>query len=593
MNCLPLSERVLLTGSSTSHCVGTTRSRPVLYKTWTYETMSKAINAVVQEGMTVRRAATVYAVPKSTLADRVSGRIIHGSSSGVSKFLTDEEEEELVAFILGSASIGYSKTIKEILALVQGTLEARGVHKVVSYGWWESFRRRHPNLTLRVSSSLSKSRLLASNRLVLDHYFDLLEETLEENGLKDKPYQVFNMDETGMPLDMKPLKTVHSVGEKNPYTLSSGNKSQITVVGCVNAGGQYLPPMVIWDRKNLKPELTEGELPQTIYGLSKKGWMDQELFERWFRQLFLRCAPAARPLALLLDGHSSHYSPSAIKMAAEEKVILFAFPPNTTHLSQPLDKGVFGPLKMHWRKACHRYMSEHPGHVVHSYVFSRLFHIAWVESMTTKNIVAGFRTTGIYPTNRHAIVLPGESDKPKVSLSEKTGVSFIPLLTPSKKRQSSVAGSVSFELGDKDSPNLLPFHSTLSKMLPVESSPPSPRSPSDGMEKYYAKVLTSSENLKLMKAKEDAKREKEMAKQAAKVEREKLKQEREDAKREKERVREMEKEKREKAKQEKERAKQAKKGKGYSDSNACPFDNISYLHMCRNDPYKEKDGRKW
>ena len=58
--------------------------------------------------------------------------------------------------------------------------------------------------------------------------------------------------------------------------MSSGLKSQVTVVGC---GGQCIPPMVIWDRKNLPPELAVGEVPGTIYGLSMKGWIDQELFD--------------------------------------------------------------------------------------------------------------------------------------------------------------------------------------------------------------------------------------------------------------------------------------------------------------------------
>ncbi len=34
------------------------------------------------------------------------------------------------------------------------------------------------------------------------------------------------------------------------------------------------PPMVIWDRKQLNLELVNGEVPGTIYGLSKSGRMD-------------------------------------------------------------------------------------------------------------------------------------------------------------------------------------------------------------------------------------------------------------------------------------------------------------------------------
>ena len=92
--------------------------------------------------------------------------------------------------------------------------------------------------------------------------------------------------------------------------------------------------MVIWDRKKLSLELTAGEVPGTFYGLSDEGWMDQELFDAWLSCHFLRFAPPARPLLLLLDGHSS---PRAIRCAAKETVIMFTFPPYSTHITQSLE----------------------------------------------------------------------------------------------------------------------------------------------------------------------------------------------------------------------------------------------------------------
>ena len=35
--------------------------------------------------------------------------------------------------------------------------------------------------------------------------------------------------------------------------------------------------MVIFDRKSMNPDLAEGEVPGTTYGLSPNGWMDSEL----------------------------------------------------------------------------------------------------------------------------------------------------------------------------------------------------------------------------------------------------------------------------------------------------------------------------
>ena len=190
--------------------------------------------------------------------------------------------------------------------------------------------------------------------------------------------------------------------------------------------------MVIWDRKTLHPDMTKGEIPGTLYGLSSKGWIDQELFQVWF-EFLLRYAPPVRPLFLLMDGHSSHFCPETIHLAAKSQVVLFTLPPNTTHLSQPLDRGCFGPLKAEWCRVCHEFMSANIGKVVTRYSFSELFSKAWMRAMTIKNILGGFRVTGIYPLDRSKLSALGEEDA-KYRLSEATGLTFIPLLTPAPHR---------------------------------------------------------------------------------------------------------------------------------------------------------------
>ena len=91
--------------------------------------------------------------------------------------------------------------------------------------------------------------------------------------------------------------------------------------------------MVIFDRKAMKPELAEGEVPGTTYDLSLNGWMDSELFETWFVQHFLTYAPPSRPLLLLMDGHMSHFSPTFVNRAAEEEVVVFCLPPHSIVIS--------------------------------------------------------------------------------------------------------------------------------------------------------------------------------------------------------------------------------------------------------------------
>ena len=117
----------------------------------------------------------------------------------------------------------------------------------------------------------------------------------------------------------------------------------------------------------------------------------------WFHKHFLALIPPTRPILLLMDGHSSHYSPDVIRMAAEEKVILFTLPLHTTYLTQPLDRGAFSALKVYWRQICRDFYTKNPGRVITRFDFSSLFSEAWKLAMTPKNNLSSFNVTGVYP----------------------------------------------------------------------------------------------------------------------------------------------------------------------------------------------------
>ena len=50
--------------------------------------------------------------------------------------------------------------------------------------------------------------------------------------------------------------------------------------------------------------------------------------------------------------------------AAEEGVIIFCLLPNSTHQTQPLDKGCFVSLKSYCKEECQNYVSKHKGKAV-------------------------------------------------------------------------------------------------------------------------------------------------------------------------------------------------------------------------------------
>ena len=60
------------------------------YKKWSEESMRGAVKCVMNGRMGVNRAA----VPRTTLKDRIAGRVVHGTPSGPQPYLTPEEVTE-------------------------------------------------------------------------------------------------------------------------------------------------------------------------------------------------------------------------------------------------------------------------------------------------------------------------------------------------------------------------------------------------------------------------------------------------------------------------------------------------------------------
>lgn len=221
--------------------------------------------------MGVNRAAEQFNVPRTTLKDWLSGRVEHGSKSGPAPYLNKHEEEHLVEFPIQMTKIGYGNTKQEVITIVKWTIEKKGlnVKKFNGEGWWTWFKQRNPSLWLRTANPLAMVHSDGTRQEVIDKYFKLLKGTLESLNPSNKPQYIYNMDETGIPLDAKQLKRVAPKGMKKVHGRSSGNKTQITVVVRASASGTVIPPMVIFKGERLNHNLTKGEVPGTLYGLSE------------------------------------------------------------------------------------------------------------------------------------------------------------------------------------------------------------------------------------------------------------------------------------------------------------------------------------
>jgi len=132
---------------------------------WNEDSMRRAYEAVTTKKMGVNRAALEFDVPRTTLKDQVLLRVIHGYNMGRKPYLTQDEEKELVDFLLNCAKMGYGKTRKEVLQMVHSTIVKKGRKTVekISHGWWIRFCKRWPELRLRKGGSFPVVRDQTTN----------------------------------------------------------------------------------------------------------------------------------------------------------------------------------------------------------------------------------------------------------------------------------------------------------------------------------------------------------------------------------------------------------------------------------------------
>ena len=76
-------------------------------KLWSDSSMIEAMEAVKTGRLGVNRAAEEYNVPKTTLKDRLAGRIKHGAKSGPGSYLTPSEETKLAKFLIDVCKMGH------------------------------------------------------------------------------------------------------------------------------------------------------------------------------------------------------------------------------------------------------------------------------------------------------------------------------------------------------------------------------------------------------------------------------------------------------------------------------------------------------
>lgn len=136
--------------------------------------------------------------------------------------------------------------------------------------WFLNLKKRHPEISIKKPQKLSVTRAKSMNKQVIDEYFELLKSKLDE--LKVQPNQIWNCDETNMQLEHTPKSVVGRKGSNLPGRVSN-SKESVSVLGCGNAAGDIMSPMVIVKgktKRSLMSWKTEDAPPNTKWAFQSK-----------------------------------------------------------------------------------------------------------------------------------------------------------------------------------------------------------------------------------------------------------------------------------------------------------------------------------
>ena len=181
-------------------------------KTYSNEGVESALKDITETHISISQAAKDNNIPRKTLTDRKNKRW-NSDKVGHPTKLTPEEESSLKKYIFYMASHAFPLSIKQIKGFAWPILIRSGHEKQFKEGgptekWWRGFKKRHPDLSLRTLNSLDRGQSRMANENVVKNHFNTLKKTLQENGLLDNAEKIFNVDESGINMELKQRKVI-------------------------------------------------------------------------------------------------------------------------------------------------------------------------------------------------------------------------------------------------------------------------------------------------------------------------------------------------------------------------------------------------
>lgn len=375
---------------------------------WSDGQLQCAIMAV-DEGMSIRASAVEFHIPVTSLRDHLYG-LTRSRKRGGPTVLTVEEETQVADWVKRMQQCGYPITLTSLRLKVGEICEGRPTpfrNGMPGQGWLKWWRKRNPDIVLRHSQGLDKSRARGLCKENVQSFYSNLSKLYDMHAYP--PSRVWNCDESGcqagrnggcLVLARKGARSVHSI--------IPDQREWLSVLVCVNAAGIAIPSFYIFKGKRFRKNYIAKCEPGATMAMQPRAWMTAFLFSKWISH-FIKCvqetdniSPSNRHL-LVLDGHNSHVTLDVVYQARDVGLDILTLPSHTSHALQPLDVSLFKPFKVAFRWYRDAWTERNTSQKATKVLLAQWVSLSLKRALTVDNITRGFEGTGIYPLNPAAM----------------------------------------------------------------------------------------------------------------------------------------------------------------------------------------------
>lgn len=393
--------------------------------------------------------------------------------------LPNTQEKHLCGWILIQGEAGLSPTHNQVRELAEKVAHLNGDTKPLGKNWLQGFLHRNPEVKTLRGKRLDIKRINGASTDAIKEFFRHVDLPALRNI---PPRHRYNMDETGLAIGQRENGLVLGSSKKRmAIKKQSGLRYWSTIIECISATGRKLNPLVIFQGDTVQQQYFPDKLKpfaHWFFEATRKGWTNDDIAIHWLKTVFIPETKPQRPSRRLLvvDGHGSHCTTEFLWECYQNNIFILFLPAHSSHVLQPLDVAVFGPVKKYHTA----HLGRHPTIADSSPLGKRIFLECYLEArelgITKANVIAGWRAAGLWPINiarplLSPLLLPKAPQRPVTPKKPLTPLTsrYIDIVTPTNGRAVKRLFS-SLERTQKTSPTYRLIKRKIQKGIDVQNS---------------------------------------------------------------------------------------------------------------------------